>query len=201
LKNFCLLAFLVLAAIASCSKRDSSSLDSRQGSNSASESSKSELTRDTVLRLVQERIRENVIARMNSGSFYSTEDKTGVYTEMINDKIIRCTPNEHGGGEKTWVNCVPGASAPGLYVSSSERNALDMIIGAKVPDQITGISKIDQSRAEADVVMRFEPNEEAYALFNKYSNAFWSNDLNRGSNNRHVILKLYDDGWRLENWR
>lgn len=200
MKNCCLLALLVLAAIAGCSKRDSSSLGSRQDSYSASESSKSELTRDTVLRLVQGRISEKVIARMNNGSFATAEDKTDVYTGMINDNVIRCKPNEHRGGEKTWIDCIPGENAPGLYVSSSERNALDMVIGYKVPTEVTGISRVNQNTASADIRLAFLEDEVAYRMFNKYSSAFWSNDLNRGRNNRHVILRLYDDGWRLENW-
>jgi hypothetical protein len=116
------------------------------------------------------------------------------------DKLRSIAVEEHRDGTKSWINCVPGANASGLYVSSSERNALDMVIGVKVPTQVTGISKIDPNMAEADVVMTFEPNEEAYALFNKYSSAFWSNELTRGGNSRQVILRLYDDGWRLENW-
>ena len=40
--------------------------------------SKIELTRQTVLSLAKERIRENVIARLYQGSFYSTENKTDV---------------------------------------------------------------------------------------------------------------------------
>jgi hypothetical protein len=213
MKNFQPIILMLLIMCVGCSGQNPSSSSTPPGpdqisystpkpskSYSTPEPSKNELTRDTVLRLVQGRIRENVIARLNSGSFYSTEDKTDVYTKMINDKIIRCTPNEHRGGETTWINCVPGEHSSGLSVSSSERNALDMIIGVKVPNQVTGISKIDPSRAEADVDMRYEPNEEAYALFNKYSNAFWSNNLNQASK-RHVILKLYDDGWRLENWQ
>lgn len=76
---------------------------------------------------------------------------------------------------------------------------MDITLGTLVPTDVTGISRINPNTAYADVILNFQPREQEYRLFNKYRGAFSSRF---GSTETHrVLLRLYDDGWRLESWQ
>ena len=160
----------------------------------AAPQSTNELTRDTVLSLVRGKYAKNVIVSMSTSSF-TLRNQTELYTQMIQAKVLTC---RNVGG--VWMFCRGGASGSGFYLTQQEAGtttagSLALNIGAKVPSSVTGISKVDQATAYADVIFAFEPNS-SNALYTRWSDVFTRPDT---QNEQHrVILRLYDDGWRVE---
>jgi YARHG domain len=158
--------------------------------------SRNELTRETVLSLARESLTKKVVASMNTSSNV-LGNLTEIYTKMIKAKVITCPV--YSQSCLCWDKCRPGVNGRGLYlqsVESSVAGSLGIAIGYKVPTEVTGISRIDQSSAYADVVLGFQ-RSEGYTLFENYRQAFWNHDYTQGERHR-ILLRLYDDGWRLE---
>jgi YARHG domain len=161
---------------------------------STPEVSKTELTRQTVLSLAQSQIRKEVVANLDDCSNCGIGNVTDVYAAMMRDKIITC--RTYGNSCLCWEACTPAQNGRGLRKVA---RGMDMTLGTLVPNDVTGISRINPNTAYADVILNFQPRDQEYRLFNKYKGAFSSRF---GSSETHrVFLRLYDDGWRLESWQ
>src|SRR5207249_1136045 len=113
---------------------------------------------------------KNVIVSMSTSSF-TLNNNTDIYTQMIQAKVLTC---RNVGG--VWMFCRGGSAGSGLYVTQQEAGtttagSLSLNIGEKAPSSVTGISKVDQATAYADVVLAFEPNG-SNALYTRWSNVF-----------------------------
>lgn len=162
---------------------------------STPEVSKTELTRQTVLSLAQGRIRKEVVANIDDCSNCGVGNVTDLYAAMMKEKIITC--RTYGNSCLCWEACTPGQNGRGLRKMA---RGMELTLGYSVPTDVTGILRIDPNTAYADVILTFQPREQEYRLFNKYRGAFSARDF--GSSEKHrVLLRLYDDGWRLESWQ
>jgi hypothetical protein len=153
-----------------------------------------ELNRDTVLALVRGRYSNKVKVSMSTSS-YTLRNLTDLYTQMIKAKVISCQ-----SGNAQWNNCMPAAKGHGLYISEqpggSVAGSLSLDIGYKVPSAVSGISRIDDASAYADVVFVFEPSN-VYGLYSQWSTVFYRPPNTQNEQHR-FLLRRYDDGWRVE---
>ncbi len=161
---------------------------------STPEISKTELNRQTVLSLAKSQIRKEVVANLDDCSNCGIGNVSDVYAAMMREKIITC--RNYDNTCLCWEACGPAQNGRGLRKVA---RGMDMTLGTLVPTDVTGISRINPNTAYADVILNFQPREQEYRLFNKYSGAFSSRF---GSTETHrLFLRLYDDGWRLESWQ
>lgn len=193
------LSLLMVLTLAACSStRQVDSPSNLTVNETPTPKRTNELTRDIVLNLVRSKLASAVKARMNTSSNAGQGNLTEIYSSMIKEKIIKCA--EYSDSCLCWNKCRPGANSRGLFLNSPEQGmvtgTMAVVIGNKVPKEVTGISKSSDSTAIADVVLSFESND-GYKLYSEYSGAFW-NANNTGSERRKVFLRLYDDGWRVE---
>jgi hypothetical protein len=164
-----------------------------QPSSTPSSSSRTELNREIVLSLLRGRINKVVAAHMHTCSWIASyPNQTEIYSQMIAEKIITCRPDPPSRG---YCGCVPGPKGGPLGVGSGD---LSFAVGYKSPTEVTGISKIDQTSAMADFLLTYKQTGSLGSL-NKYSSIFWFD--NTQSEQHKGFFRLYDDGWRLENWR
>lgn len=162
---------------------------------STPEVSKTELTRQTVLSLSQSQIRKQVVANVDDCSNCGIGNVTDSYAAMMKDKIITCT--EYGQSCLCWRGCTPGQNGRSLRKLA---RGMELTLGYLVPTEVTGISQMNPNTAYADVILTFQPRQEEYRLYNKHRGAFSARGF--GSTEKHrVLLRLYDDGWRLDSWQ
>lgn len=163
--------------------------------------SRTDLNRETVLSLASN-MRKPVVVQFERGNQYGihSQARNVPYERLINDKVITCkknyllrTGNSVDPSIYNYTDCVPGLK--GREFSVSGGLFLQLTIGYKVPSQVTGISRIDANNAYADVLMIFE-KAGGYSLYEKYSDIFGRPNIQNES--RRVTLRLYDDGWRVE---
>jgi hypothetical protein len=150
-----------------------------------------ELDRQTALSLVRGRVEKVYEARMPDSSFYMY-NKTPIYGQMVQDKIISCQWNRD-----RWNSCVPGAKGAFSKVLSGGWGGTLIIAMRKVPTEVSGISKMDQSTAIVDVVLSFE-DTAGLRTYSKYSEAFDAPRPDTRPEIQKVLLRLYDDGWRVD---
>jgi hypothetical protein len=126
-------------------------------------------------------------AKMPRQKTFMTDD-FGVYGGMMNEKLLDCSVSRYIGAT---VDCKPGRNGGGFRLNGQY---LTLPIGRKTPS-VTGVSKVDQTSALADVLVNFEPSS-GYDIFKRWQAGFseWNTE-----NERHTVhLRLYDDGWRVE---
>lgn len=157
--------------------------------------STNELNRDTILSLMRGRFSNEVKVSMSTSS-YTMRNLTDLYSQMIKAKVITCQ-----SAEGHYRFCRPGSNGSALYQSEQEAGtvtagSLSLNIGRNVPSSVNGISRLDQASAYADVLFSFEANG-SYSLYTKWSDAFYRRPNTQGEQHR-VLLRLYDDGWRVE---
>jgi hypothetical protein len=114
---------------------------------------------------------------------------------LMKDKVITCEkfyPMQGYTDNWHWKNCTPTAKVKDATV---DYWAIRVPIGYKVPSRITGISRIDQNTAYADVIFTFQEGSN-YDLYTKYFAA--NSQINLGDESHRVVMRLYDDGWRVE---
>jgi hypothetical protein len=145
-----------------------------------------ELTRDVALSLLADR-RKDVTCN------FPREGREAV-ERLMKDKVITCEkfyPMQGYTDNWHWKNCTPTAKVKDATV---DYWAIRVPIGYKVASRITGISRIDQNTAYADVIFTFQEGPN-YDLYTKY---FGDSRINLGDESHRVVLRLYDDGWRVE---
>ena len=157
--------------------------------------SRSELTRETVTNLVKSRMTKNVAAAMPTMALYPDTQRWQVYKQMVDANIIVCPSRGYFGD---FADCKPGPNGKQLKM---QNGTLTIQIGHKIPS-VTGISRLDQTSALAQVSLTFE-SSGGYDFFKKYQPAFKANPLfgsgyDMGNEQHAVHLRLYDDGWRVE---
>lgn len=190
-----------IASTPGTSTTTTTNASSSSGSASTSQS-RTELNRETVLSLVRGKFNKEVTVGMNTSSnVYGKGNITDLYTRMIQAKIISCPKKEpSAGGCGCWTGCSPGPNSHGLRMSEQGNSivsgSMSLTVGYKVPSEVSGISRIDQSSAYADVVFTFESNS-SYSFYTQWSDAFWKAPDTRSEQHR-FLLRLYDDGWRVE---
>ncbi len=150
-----------------------------------------ELDRQTALSLVRGSVGKVYEARMRDSSFYMSNN-TPIYGQMVQDKIISCQ-----WSRDRWNNCVQGTRGAFTMVSSGSWGGTLIIAMKKVPTEVSGISKIDQSTAIADVVLSFEDTAGS-RTYSRYSEAFDPPRPDTRPEIQKVLLRLYDDGWRVD---
>jgi hypothetical protein len=77
-----------------------------------------------------------------------------------------------------------------------------MVIGNRGPSQVTGISRVDATTAHADVLVTFE-RTAGFNFFEKNSyifNPYGTLRLKIQDESRRLLLRLFDDGWRVEGY-
>jgi hypothetical protein len=158
--------------------------------------SSSQLTRDTILAMMRGKYSIPVKAGMSDQTgFAYMVDNGALYAQMIAAKALVCKVEGHA-----YSHCVPGPNNSGLYISTANTGTvagyLSLNIGYKVPSSVTGVSQVDQATAYADVVFSLEPSS-SYAFYQKYQSAFRV-EKGVGSEQHRAVLRLYDDGWRVE---
>lgn len=147
-----------------------------------------ELTRDDALSLFAG-WREDVTRN------FPREGNSAIVERLMKDKVITCEkfyPMRGYTDNWRWKDCVPTAKIKGATV---DYWAIRVPIGYKAASRITGISRIDQNTAYADVVFTFQEGAN-YDLYTKYSSE--NPRTNLGEESRRIVLRLYDDGWRVE---
>jgi hypothetical protein len=155
-----------------------------------------ELTRDMVLSLLSGYRKDVALL------FSRKQMNQANYEQLIREKVISCEkfyPMRGYTDGAYWNDCVPAAKGRGLSVKNSLWLQLD--VGIKTPSRVNGISKINETTSYADVVFSFQQGE-GYNLYTNYSNILigaWGRPPNISDEVRRVILRLYDDGWRVEN--
>jgi hypothetical protein len=151
-----------------------------------------ELTREAVLSLLSS-YRKDVIASLKRPQY---EQKR--YERLINDKIISCKkfyPIQGVTNIFEYSNCSPASNGRGLI---KKMDSVIAEVGYKVPSRVNGISKVDANTSYADVVFSFQAGD-GYSLYIKNIDDFVSSiATNLNDETRRVILRLYDDGWRVE---
>lgn len=158
--------------------------------------SNGELTRDTVLSLMSGRRKDVALLFSRNQPDY----QEAKYERLMSAKVISCKKFYpiQGYNIFKWNECVPGKSGNGLRVKSSVW--LELELGHKAPSRVNGISKVDANTSYADVVFSFQQGE-GYSLYSNYGNDFksaWGSAPNTSDEVRRVILRMYDDGWRVE---
>jgi len=155
--------------------------------------STNDLNRQTVLSLVSGIIPERTVTVSMTNSSYQSSGRTAAYSRMIEDKIISCEWDNSVGW---WKKCELGPKGTSLR---KEEGYFQLTIGKISPTDVSGISRISDSSAFADVVLSFEGNNN-YEFYSRHSNAFYDNGDTRNQTQR-IMLRLYDDGWRIESNR
>jgi hypothetical protein len=138
---------------------------------------------------------KNVDAAMPTMALYPDTQRWQVYKQMVDANIIVCPSRGYFGD---FADCKPGPNGKELRLRNG---TLNIPIGHKVPS-VTGISRVDQTSALAQVSLTFE-SSGGYEFFKKYKAAFKANPLFGSGydidNEQHMVhLRLYDNGWRIE---
>lgn len=158
--------------------------------------SANELNRQTALTLARGKIQKEVFAEMAPFSQgYDILRKGGPdeFRQLVEAKILSC---EWGGENLRYVNCKPGPNSQDM--SGGPLSALTLLLGSKVPTEVTGISKRDATTTVADVTLAFQPSA-GYKIYEQYPGVWrLPNPQARETENSRVLFRLYDDGWRLE---
>jgi len=170
----------------------SATTPSSETDNASSLSSTNDLNRQTVLSLVRGRLDRVIEARMPDSSFYMY-NRTSIYSQMVQEKILSCE-----WARDRWNNCLSGSKGGFKVVNhgNSWGGTLILIIGKMTPTEVTGISRVDQFTATADVLLTLQGNNN-FGVYSRYSGAFDSAQVAERQTQR-VLLRLYDDGWRFE---
>jgi hypothetical protein len=163
-----------------------------------------ELSREAIMSLL--RNRRDAITMSFDRSQNNTSGSEN-YERLMKERAINCKkiyPIKWGDQVDTSVylykECTPGPNGREFTMNN---NSIQLVIGYKVPSQITGISKVDANTAYADVLMVFE-RTAGYNLYEKYQvifNPYGTIRPNIQNESRRVLLRLYDDGWRVEQSR
>ncbi len=153
--------------------------------------STNDLNRQTILTLVSGRIDRPVAVLMRNEAWAIEGTRYAIYGQMIKEKIISC---EWISQPDRWIKCVPGPK--GTSFRQFDWGTYELIIGKMFPTEISGISRINDTSAFADVVLSFESNSN-YELYNRFRSIFKENP-NTGNRIQRIMLRLYDDGWRVE---
>lgn len=153
------------------------------------ETSVSELNRETVFSLLRGWNRE--VARGLPRRWGDNK----LYERLMKDKVITCEKHYTIQGVTDnwdWYNCTPIGNVSGLTIENKETIKIE--VGSKIMSEVTGISKIDENTAYADIVFTFQEGA-GYGFYTKYYS-----DFGRLFNDEkgRAILRLYDDGWRVE---
>ncbi|MDX6447081.1 MAG: hypothetical protein QOH71_4155 [Blastocatellia bacterium] len=151
----------------------------------------SELNRQTALSLVRGRVEKVFETRMPDGSNY-IYNRTPIYSQMVNDKVISC----QWSGDR-WNNCIQGPNSAFFRRVSGGYGGTLIITLKKTPTEVSGISRVDQTSAVVDVVLGFE-DTPGLKTFSRYSGAFDAPRPDTRPEIQKVLLRLYDDGWRVE---
>lgn len=161
-------------------------------SSDSQDKSKSELDRPTALSLAKGKINSPVTRWIYQNERHKLEQ----YTKLIADKVISCQKRYPIVGNTDvyeYVNCQPAANGKGLV---TQGNQLVLVVGYKTPSAVTGISKVNQNAATADMVLSFEPGD-GYNLVEKYPDLFGMHPDHFKAEQKRVSFRLYDDGWRV----
>jgi hypothetical protein len=148
-------------------------------------SSRFDLTAETVSALASGQMVKDVEADMPKA--VTSVGHFGTYEDMRRAKVLDCTVSLFGN----YLDCKPGPNGKEFKLNGFD---LTLLIGRKTPS-VTGISRVDQTSALADVVLVFEPSE-GYRVFQRWAQAFYKPSI---QDEQHTVhLRLYDDGWRIE---
>jgi hypothetical protein len=119
------------------------------------------------------------------------------YQQLMDEGVLKCKYAESlADGTAFYSDCTPGPSGSPLD------NQLAMIIGYKMPSEVTGIVKRSESTALADLILTFvaDPNNALYPkhreILNRIGKITGTNGL--GAQPGKGFLTLYDDGWRVQ---
>lgn len=167
------------------------------------QSKSNELDRPTALALVKEKVKIPIV--MSAWQDNNTRGEYIKYQPLVQAGILSCQERygTYDGATKQpilasfeYYQCQPGTNSVGMAV---EKGRVFLILGYKVPSEITGISKVSQSNADADIVVSFERSEGSN-LYERYKQEFdglFSKEQNSNNEQYTARFKLYDDGWRV----
>ena len=144
-----------------------------------------DLTTEKVSALARVQMEKDVEARMPKG--VTSVGHFGTYEDMRRAQILDCTPSVWG----RYLDCKPGPKGERFKLNGSD---LTLSIGRKIPS-VTGISRVDETSALADVVLVFEPSK-GYEVFQRWEQAFHKPPIEAEKHTVH--LRRHDDGWRIE---
>ncbi|MCI0392476.1 MAG: hypothetical protein MOB07_27405 [Acidobacteria bacterium] len=106
-------------------------------------------------------------------------------------------------GTVSVESCNPGPKWRVPVRNERESSIGGFFIGYIAPTKVTGISMLGENAAEAKVVYSLEPDKEGMKFFDEYRSLFVSfypdfESFLVNGKEATIKLKLYDDGWRLE---
>jgi len=196
----CLVLLLVLFS-ANCSTPVQNVNSTTQADSSTQGELPPGLTRQKVLDLLNQKLAPiQVWAHMNTSSRV-LQDFTPIYKQMIDDKVINCQWSESC---LCWSKCRPTEERQyELSIESPEQamvtGTLHMELGWRQITEVVGISKITDTSALAEYLFAYEApdaSREELSIFKKYEPVFRVD--NRDTVRHKALLRLYDDGWRIE---
>jgi hypothetical protein len=144
-----------------------------------------DLTTEKVSALARDQMEKDVEARMPKG--VTSLGYFGTYEDMRRAKILDCTVSVWG----RYLDCKPGPNGERFKLDGSD---LTLLIGHKIPS-VTGVSRVDDTSALADVVLVFEPSK-GYEVFQRWEQAFHKPPIQPEKHTVH--LRRFADGWRIE---
>lgn len=180
------------------------------GCQSGASSSNKELDRPTALAMATAQIQVPVTFSVPRENHYNGDYLK--YQPAVQAGIISCQSRyailEATGQPRldsfAYYNCQPGANSVGI---TAVDNNLVLTPGYKIPREVTGISKVDQSTAIVDITIGYNDSQGFMAYYTKNTqqlDPIFGHIFSKPYNHyyfdepRRAIFKLYDDGWRIE---
>lgn len=200
---------LMCLAITACNKNPATAGRTDGPSNQATptpNAKQNDPDRQTVLALLRgKRVREVKVV-FDSSSPRNDIGMRKAYEELIQGDVIACEEEFARDRLDVWwySHCKPGPN--GGELQGAGFSTFVFTAGYKVPSEVTGVSRLDQSSAIADIVLSFEPSSPLYQKYRRIFDQF-KNPMDPmatrvaehlGNETARAHLRLYDDGWRVQ---